>query len=257
MRPKLAFAHGAPVPVVQQALLDAGFAELKLIPLGGDKVLLAPCGQASVASLIQSATALLDTFLDGYKPWSRESLQSYERGAWVRCYGTPVNAWNSLFFAELVSTQGRLLKIEDCSANKVRLDFARLLIATNAMQKVDVTIKVMIDKSVSCIRLVEDDACLVECGEDVDNVSQFSVHTRMQDDDPFIEEFVQDFHEDWNTKMVEASKANSDTVNQAMCFRTRRGGSRPGFYDFNSQAKEEDYSSTGLWNSQNGSAIGS
>jgi hypothetical protein len=126
-----------------------------------------------------------------------------------------------VFFAELVSTQGRLLKIEDCSANKERLDFARLLIATNAIQKVDVTIKVLIDNSVSCIRLIEDvgfgfakNACLVECGEDVDNVSQFSVHTGMQDDDPLIEEFVQDFHEDWNNKRGEASKANSDTVNQ-------------------------------------------
>jgi len=47
----------------------------------------------------------------------------YDRGAWVRCYGVPLHAWDDIFFLELASSQGRLLKIDDITSNKERLDY--------------------------------------------------------------------------------------------------------------------------------------
>jgi len=53
----------------------------------------------------------------------------------VHCYGIPIHAWNNVFFVEMVSVLGRLLKIDDQTINKEMLDFARLHITSKILKK--------------------------------------------------------------------------------------------------------------------------
>ena len=55
----------------------------------------------------------------------------------MRCYVVPLHAWNNIFFLELASSHGRLLKIDEVTINKERMNFARLLIATSVLKELN------------------------------------------------------------------------------------------------------------------------
>ncbi|MCH93352.1 RNA-binding protein 25-like, partial [Trifolium medium] len=61
---------GFSLPVVQQSLLDAGFVEFNLITLGGEHVLLQPCGQRVASEKLQAMEDLLNNFLEEVVPWT-------------------------------------------------------------------------------------------------------------------------------------------------------------------------------------------
>jgi hypothetical protein len=147
--------------------------ELNIITLGGEKVSLYPRVNSRGEYLVETAADIIGMFMSDFKPWSLEADSVYERGAWVRCYGVPVHAWNDIFFAELAETQGRLLKIDDVTSNKERMDYARLLLAIPLVKEVNTTVQVLINNKMTNIKICEDldhgygtDACLVECGDD-------------------------------------------------------------------------------------------
>jgi hypothetical protein len=80
-----------------------------------------------------------------------------------------LNAWNVDFFKLCVFDCGRFLRADSCSAEKDRLDFARVLIATSELDIVTTTEKVLVDGVVEEIRIVEawgyamgEDTCLFE-----------------------------------------------------------------------------------------------
>lgn len=68
--------------------------------------------------------------------WSDSDVK-YERGAWVRVFGVPVHAWNIEFFKLCVLGAGRFLHVDECTEAKARLDFARILISTSQLEKVN------------------------------------------------------------------------------------------------------------------------
>ncbi|GAU23785.1 hypothetical protein TSUD_26930 [Trifolium subterraneum] len=117
--------NGCCVSVVQQSLADAGLEGIRLIPLGGDNVLISPSLDIQGGDIFQSAASIFDNFL----------------------------AWNMIFFAELAETQGRLLQVDECTVNKERMDFARILVATS-FKEVSVTIPVVNRRMTSWLMLL-------------------------------------------------------------------------------------------------------
>jgi hypothetical protein len=105
----------------------------------------------------------------------------------------------------LAESQGRLLKIDDCTYNKEQMDYARILVATTSLQEINTSISVVIDNIHTHIRVVEDlefgfavDACLVE--NDKDNRSQFSGHSGSPEEDEMVDTLVQQLHGAWISK---------------------------------------------------------
>jgi hypothetical protein len=88
----------------------------------------------------------------------------YERGAWLHVYGIPVHAWNDVFFRLCVFGIGIFLYVDDCTADKTRLDFARILIASPNIEIVNKTSEFLIDWVVYAIKIVEEWGC--NFGED-------------------------------------------------------------------------------------------
>jgi hypothetical protein len=84
-------------------------------------------------------------------------------------YGVPLNAWNVEFFKLRVFDCGRFVRADDCSADKDRLDFARVLIATSELDIVTRIERVLVDGVQVEIKIVEEwgyamgeDTCLFE-----------------------------------------------------------------------------------------------
>ncbi|GAU10944.1 hypothetical protein TSUD_112380 [Trifolium subterraneum] len=202
--------------VVQQSMLDAGLEGFRLIALGGDNILIHQDSDGLAENLFQEAAEIMNNFLEDCRPWELGDARIYERGAWLRCYGVPIQAWNPIFFCELAESQGRLLKIDDCTYNKEQMDYARILVATTSLQEINTSISVVIDNINTHIRVVEDlefgfavDACLVE--NDEDNRSQFSGHFGSPVEDKLVDTLVQQLHGAWISKS-EAGIPGGDEV---------------------------------------------
>ncbi|WJX93725.1 hypothetical protein P8452_75217 [Trifolium repens] len=111
------------------------------------------------------------------------------------------------------------VEIDDCTINKDRLDFARILISSPSLSVINDTVNVCIANVDFSIRIIEEsvlerveDACLQECEEE--NLSQYSYRTGMQDEEPSVEAFVNRMQEVWVEQAEEVSKEASITVNQ-------------------------------------------
>nr|ABN08666.1 RNA-binding region RNP-1 (RNA recognition motif) [Medicago truncatula] len=202
---------------IQQSFLDAGFLDYNLISMGGDNVMLHPSVDGDVTDVFNSATDFLSNFLCDCRPWTKDIKVQYEMGAWVRCYGVPLHAWNDIFFLELAATCGRLLKIDDVTVNKDRMDYARFLIATPDLKELNYVAQFVIDGRLYPIRFIEDlefglaeDACLAEFEDD--NNSQCSVPECMPQDEPLIDALVHHIQEDFvkNSKVINGAAESAD-----------------------------------------------
>ncbi|KAK2444862.1 heterogeneous nuclear ribonucleoprotein A0 [Trifolium repens] len=156
------------VPMVQNRIVDAGFDDLVITPMGADKVFIRCTEGGDAMSVVGGAEEFFKLIFSNWTRWDKDG-RPYQRGAWVRLYGVPLNAWNVDFFKLCVFDCGRFLRADSCSAGKDRLDFARVLIATSELDIVTTTERVLVDGVMEEIRIVEEwgyamgeDTCLFE-----------------------------------------------------------------------------------------------
>ncbi|MCH92576.1 cytochrome P450, partial [Trifolium medium] len=87
-------------------------------------------------------------------------------------------------------------------------------VSTPSLHEINESFKVQVADTDFDVRIVEEvakgfakDACLVECAED--NQSQYSLPSEMQDDEPLVNAYVEQLHEDLATKINEESNHRS------------------------------------------------
>ncbi|MCH83074.1 sulfate transporter, partial [Trifolium medium] len=98
-----------------------------------------------------------------------EVMVSFQRGAWVRLYGIPLHAWNEFFFKLCVLDCGRYMRADSCTVEKDGLDYARILIATPALEVVKSVEKLLVEGELIEVKIIEEwgmalgeDACLFD-----------------------------------------------------------------------------------------------
>jgi hypothetical protein len=154
--------------VLRRRLEDAGFKELDLTHLGGDRVLVRSVEGVDVMAVFDSTKDFFQLCFSHWVRWENEAIP-YRRGAWVRIYGIPLHAWNVLFFKLCVMDCGRFLRPNSYTAAKDRLDFARVLIATQELAVIKKVEQLLVDGSLVEVQIIEewgfdlgDDACLLQ-----------------------------------------------------------------------------------------------
>ncbi|MCI13933.1 sulfate transporter, partial [Trifolium medium] len=98
--------NGEAVPVVQSRITDAGFNDVILIPMGADKVFVRSATGDDVLAIVNNAVEFFQLLFSNWMRWDNNA-QPYKRGAWVRLYGIPLQAWNVNFFKLCVFDCGR------------------------------------------------------------------------------------------------------------------------------------------------------
>ncbi|XP_045791605.1 uncharacterized protein LOC123886320 [Trifolium pratense] len=178
--------NGEAVPVVQSRIMDAGFNDVIIIPMGADKVFVRSSSGIDVKAIIDSAKEFFQIIFSSWTSWESHA-QDYRRGAWVHLYGIPLQAWNENFFKLCVLDCGRFLRVEYGSVEKERIDFARVLIATPNLEIVNTVATVLVDGIQFEVKIVEEwgytlgeDNCLFE--EDNESVKSHSDHDEGQGD---------------------------------------------------------------------------
>jgi len=86
---------------VQHRVEDAGFNNVEFIPMGGEKVFLRCRNNDDILKVFNEAIHFFGMIFSSVQQWQPRDI-TYERGAWVRVYGTPLNAWNVDFFSNYV-----------------------------------------------------------------------------------------------------------------------------------------------------------
>jgi len=140
--------------------------------------------------------------------WSVTDVK-YERGAWVRVYGVPDHAWNDDFFKLCVMNSGRFIRADECTVDKARLDFARILVSTTQLDIVNTTSEFSIDGCAYVIKLMEEWGC--NLGEDAflteieneslpDTLPQLNIDDGMEEvqGESELDDLVDDFHKEWS-----------------------------------------------------------
>jgi hypothetical protein len=141
--------------VVRRRLEDAGFKGLDVTHLGGARVFVRSLEGTDVMYVLDSAK---DFFFLCFSHWTRweTAVIPFQRSAWVRIYGTPLHAWNDNFFKLCVMDCGRFLRSDNYTAEKERLDFARVLIATSAMAVIKKEEHLLVDGCLVDIQIIEE-----------------------------------------------------------------------------------------------------
>ncbi|KAK2421300.1 heterogeneous nuclear ribonucleoprotein A0 [Trifolium repens] len=147
--------NGEAIPVVQNRISDAGFGDLVIIPMGADKVFIRRTEGGDAMDIVGGAEEFFNLVFSNWMRWEKGG-RPYQRGAWVRLYGVPLNAWNVEFFKLCVFDCGRFVRADSCSAERDRLDFARVLIATSDLSIVTRVERVLVDGVQVDIKIVEE-----------------------------------------------------------------------------------------------------
>ena len=163
---------GEAITLVQSRVEDAGFGDLAIIPLGADRVFLRSTSEKETMGVIEEAKEFFDLLFANYVRWNKEAIP-FRRGAWLRLYGIPIHAWSETFFKLCVMDCGTFLRTDDCSSERGRFDYARVLVSTPSLDIVSSGLRVMVDGALVVIKIIEEwgfnigeDACLFESDED-------------------------------------------------------------------------------------------
>ncbi|XP_039690367.1 uncharacterized protein [Medicago truncatula] len=219
--------NGESIRGVQDRIADAGISEIDIIPLGADKVFIRSMSEVSVTTILNDAKDFFAYFFTNIVRWDK-NLVPFQRGAWLRLYGIPLHAWNESFFKLCILDVGRLLRMDTCTVEKERFDYARILVATNSLEIINCSEKLLIDGVLVTVKVVEewgfnigDDACLYEEEENgsiegqADPEDVHIDHEHEVNADFLVDKIVQDFFDsESNGRIFEdkVEKAVSKTV---------------------------------------------
>jgi len=208
---------------LQQRVEDAGFDNIVVTPMGSNRVFLHISGGGDMWQVFHEANDFFNFLFTDIHKWTTND-EIYERGAWIRVYGTPVHAWNELFFKICVSGCGRFIRSDECTVDKARLDYARVLISTTFLKDINLTSEVVIDGCKYSLKLVEEWGC--NLGEDA-FMSEEEIDPRakalsickdvagMEEFNGEMDDLVDDLNKEWQKNDVQENNFfNVDTGTQ-------------------------------------------
>jgi hypothetical protein len=160
-------ANGEVIPMVRRRIADAGITDVEVIHLGADRVFVRSKAGLDVVPMMESAREFFNVIFTHWAGWENKATP-FQRGAWVRLYGIPLQAWNDSFFKLCVFDCGRFLRADSYTTEKDRLDFARVLITTSSLEVIKRVERLLVDDTVVEVQVVEewgydmgDDACIL------------------------------------------------------------------------------------------------
>jgi hypothetical protein len=148
-------SNGEVISVVRSRIADAGFTDVEAVHLGANKVFLRSLAGLDVVPMLEKARDFFTYLFSNWARWE-DKVTPVQRGAWVRLYGIPLQAWNESFFKLCVFDCGRFIRADKYTVDKDRLDFARVLISTSSLEVVKRVERLLVDDSVVDVQVIEE-----------------------------------------------------------------------------------------------------
>ncbi|GAB4861637.1 hypothetical protein Ancab_036888 [Ancistrocladus abbreviatus] len=114
---------------VGRRLRDAGLPQCNVRYMGGDLVLISSTYIDLLRSNVVEGNKQLAMWLAEIKPCNCKEVSS-GRLTWLRCFGIPLQSWETPFFAKLASCWGTFIHVDESSNLKRSFVIVRILIIT-------------------------------------------------------------------------------------------------------------------------------
>lgn len=140
----------------------------------------------------------------------------------MRIYGVPLQAWNLDFFKLCVYDCGQLLKVDDSTLEKIRFDYARVLVSTSSLDLINSDAKVLVDGVLFYFKIVEEggfslgeDACLSDddVSKEDDDMGDDRNHEECNANDD-VENLVHHLSEEWRKEQQDSQAFHASPVKE-------------------------------------------
>ncbi|CAL0321547.1 unnamed protein product [Lupinus luteus] len=131
------------VLTLQQMLNREGVCFVKTIHMGEKLFLLKSEGNVDIRNIFSDEEQWWKSIFKEIKSWS-PSIRPVDRLVWIKYLGVPAHAWTKDFFRSIFENVSEFVRIDEDTKNMERLDFARCLLATPSMNRIDCTKKIFI-----------------------------------------------------------------------------------------------------------------
>jgi len=102
---------GESIPLIQSRVEYVGFKDIDIIPVGADKVFMHSLSDVNVSEIVGVAKPFFNLIFSSMSKWD-EAVMPFQRGAWIRLYRIPLQAWNENFFKLCVLECGRYIRAD-------------------------------------------------------------------------------------------------------------------------------------------------
>jgi hypothetical protein len=105
--------------------------------------------------MLDNAGEWLSDWFSEINSWHPTAI-TRERFSWVRCFGIPTHAWCEDFFRRMVFSFGVYCYIDQPTLMRTRLDVARFLIRTSALDLINFVGSIKINDDYFSVRVIEE-----------------------------------------------------------------------------------------------------
>ncbi|XP_058740938.1 uncharacterized protein LOC131613268 [Vicia villosa] len=140
---------------MQAQFYAEGFFSIKCTSIGANLCLLEDENEGVLKEMVEGGSAWLGQWFKEVRAWSPREVDK-ERVAWVRVFGVPCQAWTYSFFNLISQNLGILLKEDEETKNRKRMDVARILIRTKTLSLINEEFKVRIGEDLYNIFMAND-----------------------------------------------------------------------------------------------------
>ncbi|KAK7405113.1 hypothetical protein VNO78_06309 [Psophocarpus tetragonolobus] len=101
----------------------------------------AKLSNAYVWKLLKKGTTTVDASLGGYSVWFSQIVKwepstiDSERLVWLKCFGTPLHAWNVNFFSQIAGFYGDFRFLDEATVRKDRYDVVRFALSSTRVEQ--------------------------------------------------------------------------------------------------------------------------
>lgn len=127
----------------------------RLAHMGDNVILLNNISGKDLSKISSEFDEWFSHWFDWYRVWKPVDA-CHKRLVWTKWFGVPLHAWSERFFKTVCPSLGMFIKLDNDTMNKVRFDFARVLISVSYLKDVNQIIKVAVDNDIYSIKIVED-----------------------------------------------------------------------------------------------------
>ncbi|WJX93169.1 hypothetical protein P8452_74729 [Trifolium repens] len=140
---------------VNEGLVMEGYGWITATFMGGNMVLLSSKTSQSIKEAVEAKLRWWEGWFRSILEWSPD-LFSDRRSVWLRCRGIPLHAWDEQLFRMIADSFGSFIELDPSTANRSKLDFARVKISSSKMEFIDKVLNILVMEKEYQVWVVEE-----------------------------------------------------------------------------------------------------
>jgi hypothetical protein len=140
---------------VNEGLVMEGYNWITTVSMSGNMVLLSTTTSQSIKEAVAANVKWWEGWFRSILEWSPDLFLD-RRAVWLMCRGVPLHAWDESLFRSIADRFGSFIELDPSTANRRKLDIARVKISSSKMESIDTVINIVVMGKTYQIWVVEE-----------------------------------------------------------------------------------------------------